>query len=74
MIDSRDLEVNFKCVASSSSSSLQHSTKSSASVTATKARARGEAARTQVAYAKRQIDMQVEKAHIEATFNALKEE
>lgn len=48
--------------------------KSSVSVAAAQAHAKAEAACTQASYAKREIDMQVEKAHIEATLNALKEE
>ncbi|KAF3840151.1 hypothetical protein F7725_018868 [Dissostichus mawsoni] len=41
---------------------------------AAEARAKAEAARTKAAYAKRQVDMEVEKARIDATLNALKEE
>lgn len=73
-IDPRDLEVRSECNASTASSSSRRSNKSSASVAAAQARAKAEAARTRAAYAKRQIDMQVEKARIEATLNALKEE
>lgn len=41
---------------------------------AAEARAKAEAARTKAAYAKRQVDMEVEKARIDATLHALKEE
>lgn len=71
--DIQSLEVRSECAASAAFSK-QSSNKSSASAAAAKARAKAEAARTRAAYAKRQIDMQVEKARIEATLNALKEE
>ncbi|KAF3836215.1 hypothetical protein F7725_028773 [Dissostichus mawsoni] len=45
-----------------------------ANMLAAEARAKAEAARTKAAYAKRQVDMEVEKARIDATLNALKEE
>ncbi|RXN13488.1 hypothetical protein ROHU_009677 [Labeo rohita] len=47
---------------------------SSTSQAATRARADAEAALTRAQYAKRQIDIEVEKARIEATLNALKKE
>lgn len=71
-IDPQDLDVKSECAASHSSS--WHSRKSSASVAAVQARVKAEVARTRAVYAKRQIEMQVEKARIEATLNALKEE
>ncbi|TKS65471.1 hypothetical protein D9C73_028149 [Collichthys lucidus] len=61
------LEVRSKC---SSASSCQ----SSASLAAAKARADAEAASTRAEYAKRQIDMEVERARLVATMNALKQE
>ncbi|XP_077080710.1 uncharacterized protein LOC143733040 [Siphateles boraxobius] len=50
------------------------SRRSSTSQAAARARADAGAARTRAQYAKRQIDMEVEKARIEATLNALKKE
>ncbi|KAJ8375796.1 hypothetical protein SKAU_G00063760 [Synaphobranchus kaupii] len=75
--DHHNSEVRAECGTSSS----QHSSKSSVSVAAVEARARAEAARAKANYAKRQIDVEVEKARIDmektrihATLNALKEE
>ncbi|XP_025752917.1 uncharacterized protein LOC106097899 isoform X4 [Oreochromis niloticus] len=56
------------------SRSSRSSRRSSTSQAAARARAEAEAARTRAQYAKRQIDMEVEKARIEATLNALKKE
>ncbi|KAL6487712.1 hypothetical protein MHYP_G00043380 [Metynnis hypsauchen] len=81
--DLHGLEVRSEC--SSSSSSSQRSSKSSVSIAAARARAKAEAARLRAEYAKREIDMKVEKAQIdanasiekariEATLSALKEE
>ncbi|XP_028972283.2 uncharacterized protein LOC114829937 [Esox lucius] len=50
------------------------SRRSSTSQAAARARADAEAARTRARYAKRQIDMEVENARIEATLKALKKE
>lgn len=50
------------------------SRRSSTSQAAARAQAEAEAARTRAQYAKRQIDMEVEKARIKATLNALKKE
>ncbi|ROL42278.1 hypothetical protein DPX16_18200 [Anabarilius grahami] len=58
----------------SNTSSSRRSHKSNASQAAAEARAKAEAARTRAEFAKRQIDMEIEKARIEATLNALKEE
>lgn len=58
----------------SNASSTRRSHKSNGSQAAAEARAKAEAARTKAEFAKRQIDMEVEKASIEATLNALKEE
>ncbi|KAL7882933.1 hypothetical protein SRHO_G00005910 [Serrasalmus rhombeus] len=64
------LEVRSECHSSTS----RRSSGSNVSQAAAQARPNAEAARTRAQYAKRQIDMEVEKARIEATLNALKEE
>ena len=64
------LEVRSECRTAAS----RRSSSSAASLAATQARANAEAARARAEYAKRQIDMEVEKTRIEATLNALKEE
>ncbi|XP_077367334.1 uncharacterized protein LOC144010755 [Festucalex cinctus] len=56
------------------SSSSRHSSGSTASQAAAQARAIAEAALTRARYAQRRIDMEVEKARIEATLDALKQE
>ncbi len=58
----------------SNASSTRRSHKSNGSQAAAEARAKAEAAHTKAEFAKRQIDMEAEKARIEATLNALKEE
>ncbi|KAI4826121.1 hypothetical protein KUCAC02_021768, partial [Chaenocephalus aceratus] len=59
---------------SNTSSSSQRFSRFGVNMLAAEARAKAEAARTKAAYAKRQVDMEVEKARIDATLNALKEE
>ncbi|XP_077379067.1 uncharacterized protein LOC144019709 [Festucalex cinctus] len=56
------------------SSSSRHSSGSTASQAAAQARAIAEAALTRARYAQRRIDVEVEKARIEATLDALKQE
>lgn len=69
------LETRSEAKSSASNTSSSHrSHKSNASQAAAEARAKAEAARTRAEFAKRQIDMEIEKARIEATLNALKEE
>ncbi|XP_063749732.1 uncharacterized protein LOC134871071 [Eleginops maclovinus] len=67
------MEVRSKC-GSAKTSASHRSSKSSASMAAVRARAVAEAARAKAEFAKRQIDMEVEKARIEARLNALKQE
>ncbi|XP_073763460.1 uncharacterized protein [Danio rerio] len=64
------LEVRSECKSSTS----RRSSSSAASLAAAQARANAEAARARAEYAKRQIDMEVEKARMEAKLNALKQE
>ncbi|XP_034060527.1 uncharacterized protein LOC117538732 [Gymnodraco acuticeps] len=59
---------------SNTSSSSRRSSRLGINMLAAEARAKAEAARTKAAYAKRQVDMEVEKARIDATLHALKEE
>ncbi|XP_073714235.1 uncharacterized protein [Misgurnus anguillicaudatus] len=68
--DLEGLEVKSEWAASSSSSRRS----SRSSIAAAQARAKAEGARKRATFAKREIEMQVEKARIEATLNALKEE
>lgn len=56
------------------SSASRRSGSSTVSQAAAQARATAEAARTRAQYAQRQIDIEVEKARIDATLNALKKE
>ena len=67
-----DLEVRSECAASSSPS--RRSTRSSISIAAAEARAKAEAARTKADYTKRQIEMKVERARLDAMLTALQEE
>ncbi|KAK0144243.1 hypothetical protein N1851_017385 [Merluccius polli] len=67
------MEVRSECRSATTSASRQ-SCKSSASLVAAQARAAAEAARTKAEFARRQIDIEVEKARIEARLNALKQE
>ncbi|KAL3996892.1 hypothetical protein ACER0C_009548 [Sarotherodon galilaeus] len=64
------LEVRSECRSAAS----RQSNSSAASLAAARARADAEAARARAEYAKRQIDMEVEKARMEAALNALKQE
>lgn len=64
------LEVRSECRSTAS----RRSNSSAASLAAARARADAEAARARAEYAKLQIDMEVEKARMEAALNALKQE
>lgn len=68
-----DLEARLECVASTVSSS-RRSSRSTSSIAAVPARAKAEKAQRRAEYAKKEIEMQVEKACIEARLNALKQE
>ena len=70
--DFQNFEVRSEWAPSSSSS--HNSTRSGVSLAAVEARAKAEAARTKADYTKRQIEMKVERARLDAMLAALQEE
>ena len=69
---SQNWEMRSECGPSSSSS--RHSIRSNVSLAAAEARAKAEAARTRADYTRRQIEMKVERARLDAMLTAMQEE